>query len=111
MAKKSITRWRTRRATSHHRRPGFTLPLAIVAGLSVPAVQMWEARSGGLSAVSRTASKVMTGYDYSTGTFKLSDMSMGLVPVIVGYMVHWLIGGRLGVNRAIARTGIPFIRI
>jgi hypothetical protein len=109
---KSVVKWRTRRAKARgHRQKGFTLPLAIVAGLAAPAVQMWEARSGGMTNVARTASKVMTGYDYTTGTWNMADMRLGLMPVIVGYMVHWLVGGRLGVNRAIARTGIPFIRI
>jgi len=37
-------------------------------------------------------------------------MRLGLMPLAVGVLVH-KVAGRLGINRAIASTGIPFIRI
>jgi len=50
-----------------------------------------------------------TGLDESNN-FNASLMRQGLVPALMGFLVH-MIAGRLGVNRAIGRAGIPLVRI
>lgn len=101
MAKKR----KTRRSRS------FTFPVAIYAGISAPAVKLWEARGGGVSGISREAGRIFTGYDFWSGTWDAGNMFYGLLPVIGGLVVHKLVGGTLGLNRTLASAGIPFIRI
>lgn len=112
MAKKSKAR-RSRRFISRvtHRAKKMTFPLAVVAGL-VPGVAatVTTAQASGVMAAGRTASMIYTGYDYTTGKWSVSNMKLGFMPLAVGVVVHKL-AGMLGINRAIANTGIPFIRI
>lgn len=88
-----------------------TLPLAVVAGL-LPGVTatVTTFQASGASAAGRTASLIYTGYDYTSGKWSLNNMKLGFMPLAVGVGIHKL-AGMLGINRAIASTGIPFIRI
>jgi hypothetical protein len=90
---------------------GFTIPIAVVAGLAAPAIKIWEHRTDGASGMAREAGRILTGVDFWNGVFEPGNMRFGLLPVVGGMMVHWLVGGKLGVNRMIARTGLPFIRL
>lgn len=88
-----------------------TIPVSIVAGL-MPGFSavITSTASGGWQAAGRTAGLIYTGYDYTTNKWSLRNMQLGLMPLFFGVMVH-KVAGLLGVNRAIARTGIPLIRI
>jgi len=90
---------------------GFTISAAIVAGMAAPAVKLWEARSGGISGVAREAGRILTGFDFWNGTFNFGTMRYGLLPIVGGLAVHWLVGQKLGLNRVLGRAGIPFIRL
>jgi len=110
---KSIIRYRNRPTKKHHRRPGFTLPLAVVAGFASPVGRAgsqfinvgWQA---GVSEISKS----MIGIDPYANPIKFdwTYLRYGLVPIALGVGVHKL-AGMFGLNRMIARAGIPFIRI
>jgi len=90
---------------------GITLPMALIAGVAAPSVKIYEARSGGISGMTREAGRILTGFDFWNGGFNFADMRYGLLPIVGGVLVHWLVGGKLGLNRMMARAGIPFVRI
>jgi hypothetical protein len=52
-----------------------------------------------------------TGYDAYNQKWNASELKYGLVPMLAGLMVHKLIGGKLGINSALGRAGVPFIRL
>ncbi len=113
MATRTVTRYRTRTVRAKHRsKAGFTLPLAVVGGFAPLAVHaVDDYRVGGLPHVGRGLSARLTGYRVDTGQFEWQWLKQGLIPIAAGLLVHKFIGGKLGINRALAGAGIPFIRI
>jgi len=112
MAKKQKARRRynfSRRVVSRAKK--MTIPLAVVGGL-MPGVTsvISSAQQSGMAAAGRNAGIWYTGYDYVTGKFSVKNMQTGLLPLAIGVGVHKL-AGMIGINRAIAGAGIPFIRI
>lgn len=105
---RTITRYRSKKGGRHNRK--FTLPIAIVAGF-IPGVTKTIAgfQTGGLQGGARVAGNIYLGYDMDTAKFNFALMRHGLGPVILGTIVH-KVAGILGVNRAIARAGIPILR-
>jgi len=90
---------------------GMTLPLAVVGGLLPGATAViTTGTKTGWEAAGRTAGFIYTGYDYTTGKWSIDNMRLGLMPLVVGVLVH-KVASRLGINRAIASTGLPFVRI
>lgn len=89
--------------------PKMTIPLAVVAGFVPTAVGVWNRRSSG-QAVADYLQQGFTGITPGTGQFAFSNLKVGLLPIAAGFMVH-KVASMLGVNRAIARARIPFIRI
>lgn len=87
------------------------LPIAVIAGIAPTGVKIWEARGGGTSGMVREAGRILTGFDFWNGQFIPGAMRYGLLPLIAGVLVHKVVGGWLGANRALARSGIPLIRI
>ncbi|GAI32548.1 unnamed protein product, partial [marine sediment metagenome] len=53
----------------------------------------------------------LTGYNYETHSWHPTDMRYGLLPILLGMGVHKIVGSKLGVNRALGRAKVPFIRI
>lgn len=51
-----------------------------------------------------------TGYNTDTHSFHWPTFAQSYGPVLAGVLLHKL-AGRLGVNRAISRAGIPIFRI
>lgn len=91
---------------------GMTVPLAVIGGL-VPAgadvLAAW--RTAGAQAGIEHVAMVTTGYDPSDGQWKPGFAMQKLYgPLFVGFMVHKL-AARLGINRALGRAGVPFVRI
>jgi len=90
-----------------------TFPVAVIAGL-MPGVtgtlNVATAQGGGWKAAGTYACSVYTGYNPATAQWSMGNMSQGLKPLAIGVVVHKL-AGWLGINRAIAGAGIPFIRI
>lgn len=88
-----------------------TIPLAVVAGFVPLTLSVYNARADGVVGMGATLSKRLTGYDPLTAKWNIGDMKCGTFSIALGMLVHWLVGSKLGVNRMIARTGIPFVRI
>jgi len=110
MATRAISRRRIGRRTRS--RAKMTIPLALVAGFAPATMRLISAyRIGGIEAVPQHLSMITTGYDPVSGKFSLAQPLMNLWgPLAIGLMVH-KVAGRLGVNRAMSRAGIPLLRI
>jgi hypothetical protein len=77
--------------------------------VTIKTYEAWQ--GGGLSNAAREAGKMVLGVDFWNKQFNLGWMMTGLFPIIAGGVIHRFVGGRLGVNRALARAGIPVIRL
>lgn len=99
------------KARRHSR--SMTLPLAVIAGMAVPAVDLWQngIRQGDAGRTMNTAAAIFTGYNPESKTWEIGYLKRGLLPVVAGLLVHKFVGGRLGVNRALANAGVPLIRL
>lgn len=86
-----------------------TIPIGVIAGLIPVATGVWNRRSSSQS-VGDFLLSGFTGFTPSTGQFNAANLKNGLLPVTAGFAAH-MIASRLGINRALGRTGIPFIRI
>ena len=100
-----------KRKKGRRSKPGMTIPIAVTAGIlagmkrpiSFALKGRWE------DAVNVT-SRYYTGWDPDKRQWEYTDMKVGVVPLVVGVLVHKL-ASKLGVNKMIARAGIPIIRI
>ena len=120
MAKsRAVARRRSRRyfARSSRGKKQFTIPVAVVAGFA-PLVMgtidhvRWNGWSGADGGVD-WAIRGMTGYSPNKAygrTWEFKRLTAGALPILIGLITH-KIAGRLGINRMLASTGIPFIRI
>ena len=98
------------RSKKHHSKKGFTLPLAVVAGFAPLAINTYNVSGGGPARMGWMVTQAITGYDTDTRKFWMGNLNKGLIPIAIGVIVH-KIAGKLGINRAIAGAGIPFIRV
>ena len=95
-----------------------TIPLMVVAGFIPGVTEVYAHRAEGMEGVGAAASRIYLGYA-GTNRFGYNDtigfhpylLRYGTLPIVVGAALHWLLGTKLGINRAIARAGIPFIRV
>lgn len=103
--------------SKNHRKAKMTLPLGVVAGF-VPLTYttykhfQWNGM-GGEEGAADVFVRSLTGFSPNTAygrVWEFKRMMWGLIPILGGLAVH-KVAGALGVNRAIARAGIPFIRI
>jgi hypothetical protein len=89
-----------------------TFPLAVIAGLAPGAARAIDGfKRDGVRGAGYTLANDFTGYDPYQGKWSLTEMRRGLLPLAIGIMVHKVVGGKLGVNRALAASGIPYIRL
>jgi len=110
MAKsKAVARRRRSFPKRFHRKARMTMPLAVVAGFVPVGVGVWNRRSSG-TAIADYLQQGFTGITPGTGSFNLANLRVGIMPVMAGYLVH-MVASKLGINRAIGRSGIPFVRI
>jgi hypothetical protein len=95
---------------AHH----MTIPLAVVAGFAAPMGRTIDGfkNGGGIRGGVTALSNCMLGIDPYAARIEWHPglMQNGAFPVLLGLSVHWM-AGRLGVNRMLARSGIPLIRI
>lgn len=102
---------KTRKNGKRHRK-NFTIPVAVVAGFVPITMGVFNSfTTSGPYAGFDTMTRYLTGYSPVTKKWDISSMKCGTFAILLGYAVHWLVGGKLGVNRMLARTGIPIIRI
>jgi len=90
----------------------FTVPIAVVAGftpLVASGVRGWQNET--FRGMGKEVLYALTGVDIDNEPhFNPSFMINGTVPILMGLVVH-KIAGRMGLNRLIASTGIPYLRI
>jgi hypothetical protein len=111
--KKSQTRTVYITKSRRRARPGFTLPLAALAGFTPMVMELpAEIKAKGLiSGVAQTLSTNLVGYNPWHKTWNVGyAASHCWFPVLAGILVHKM-AGKLGINRALARAGVPIIRI
>ena len=118
---KKVARRRYSRKRSR-RRGGMTIPLAPIIGLGAGLAggSTW---SGGNSVISRLmegdiadAMKIgayhYLGYDINLGKFEVQGLMTGVMPLVVGALIHKFVGGApLNVNRMLAAAKVPLVRI
>lgn len=111
MATKTVVRYRNRPTKKRRRKASTTVSMAlaagIVAGVYSPGSYLLQ---GDARNAMRFLSRNYTGYDPMEGRFYVNDIKKGLVPLAVGGIVH-KIAGKVGINRALGRAGLPFIRV
>ena len=88
----------------------FTLPLAVLAGLGPGIGQLWKAKDYGFQQVFNVAARDYIGYDADTNKMTGAYLGYGLLPLVAGFLVH-VVAGKVGINRALGRAGIPILRI
>jgi len=103
-----------RRSTKRHSKAGMTIPLAVVAGFAPLALgeigAVRRALAGDTAGAAQQAVIYATGYNTDTKSFHWPTFMGSYGPILAGMVVHKL-AGRLGVNRALGKAGVPFIRI
>lgn len=101
----------TKRRRKTRRKNGFTLPVAVAAPVAMMGMDIISEfqRVGAQGAFNLATSRV-TGYSPDQKNFDIRRFKYNMLPIGMGLMVH-KIAGKLGVNRAIAKSGIPWIRI
>lgn len=114
MATKTIVRYRSR-PKRRHGRPKATLSLGILAGLAPTAAFAYDGfkvggDQGGIVEAAHRVTMRLTGYEWKGGVWSAAEFTKGWVPLLVGAFVHKT-ANRFGVNRMIARAGIPLLRI
>lgn len=113
-SKKKVRRKMARRRyTRKRRRRKFTLPLAPVLGLAAgmaPAVP--KIMAGDIQGVINELSNNYLGYYPPDGNFDAVRLTRGLVPLIIGGLVHKFVGGApINVNRMLAAANVPVVRV
>jgi hypothetical protein len=99
-----------------HSKKKFTLPLAIVAGFVggpvAATINQKNRYSGDWGRAILWEAGSLGGYDTENSVYAgIGQMKKaGYIPLAVGFGVHWM-ASKFGVNKMIARAGIPFIRI
>jgi len=89
------------------RKPKMTIPVAVIAGFAPLAINTTSwVRDLGWQVGFGQAASTLTGYNYATGTWNWANLRFGAIPILAGIVLHKL-AGRLGVNRQLARTGLP----
>lgn len=102
MAKKKKTR----------RRAKTTIPITIAGPViaELAGEPFARLRSGDVSGAMNRVVADYTGYDIRGKVWRAEYLKGGAAPVVIGAIAH-KVANRLGVNRVIARAGIPLLRI
>lgn len=99
------------RAKVHHKRASMTLPMAVILGFYPLANQgLAGFQAGGLKGAAKQMTLALTGFNADDSKFYFEWLKAGLVPILAGAGVHWA-ANKFGINRALARSGIPLLRI
>lgn len=103
----------SKKKTMHRKKQGFTIPLAIVAGFAPAVIDVIDnVPNFGLPGSIMHTGAGLIGYDTVSKKYTGWNQAKaaGICPLIMGFVVHYA-ASKLGVNRMIARAGIPFVRI
>ncbi len=102
-----------RRGRRRRSRSSFTLPIAPIAGLAAGMAEpIGKALGGDLEGAIAGLTFNYTGYNVDDGTWDPMRLTRGMVPLIVGALVHKFVGGPpLNINRMLGKAKVPFLRI
>ena len=103
------------KARAARRAKSMTVSLGILAGLAPTAAFAIEGArlpgdQGGLAEAAHRVTMRLTGYEWKNNVWSFGELAKGWMPLLAGGLAHKL-AGQWGINRAIARAGVPFIRI
>lgn len=101
---------RIRSVAVRRKKPQITIPLAVLAGFVPPAAFLWSHKDSGPYVVANDLGRIFTGWDGATSQWSWRNLKLGAFPVLGGFIVH-AIATKIGLNRVLARAGIPLIRI
>lgn len=90
-----------------------TLPIAPLAGLAIGVAPSIQSLINGdvVGAVDGLAWKYC-GWNTTEQRFDPVGLQYGLVPLVLGGLIHKFVGGKpIGINAMLARAGVPFIRL
>lgn len=98
-----------------HKRAKPTVSLAVLAGLAPTAAYAYEGfklggDQGGIVEAAHRVTMRLTGYEWKGKVWSASELAAGWVPLLAGAFIHKG-ANRLGINRMIARAGIPYLRV
>lgn len=105
----ALARRRPRRRAAWYQK--VHIPIAIVAGfmpVTKDAIDLYM--GGGFRNVARYLPKRFVPYDAMTNKWTFDKFMVGTGSILLGVLAHKLIGGKLGLNKALAQAGVPFIR-
>lgn len=111
---KARTRTVTRyvKAKRARRSSGFKLPVAVVAGFApLAAIVIRGFQTGGIDYGLRELSTYTTGYIPQENRWSFAHLAKGMAPVVAGLLIHKYIGGKMGINAALGRAGVPLVRL
>lgn len=90
----------------------FTVPLAMVAGFAPLAVTGIAAyQKAGAKYALQELTWALTGWDIPGKRFDAGGLMRGTVPIVLGVLLHKIVGGKLGVNKMLAQANVPLLRI
>ncbi len=90
---------------------GFRIPITIAGPMLYVANKVKDDyTAGGMDRALRFGMMSFIGLDVADGKFKSVSLRHGLYPLLAGMLVHKG-ANALGLNRAIAKSGLPWIRI
>lgn len=113
MATKVITRRVYVTKSKRRSKAGFTVPVAVLAGFAPMLSYAYRVgfKQGGIEGFANQVVYTTTGYDPYSKNWSMNGLKIGLLPIAAGVLVHKYIGGSLGVNRALSKAGVPFLRL
>lgn len=93
------------------RKNQFTIPVAVVLGMA-PVIYRYSegVKVGGFHHGLKEVIASLTGFDYWAGQWRLDNMKGGAFPLFAAFGVHML-ATKFGINRVLAQSRIPIIRI
>ena len=88
-----------------------TIPLAVVAGFTPLIWGAWsEFQRGGMPSLSQHLAGNLAGYSIESRKLYPEALVTGWTPIVIGLVVHKL-ASALGINRALAASRIPLLRL
>lgn len=90
----------------------FTIPIAVLGGLFAGlAVPIAQAMNGASEEALKHITNNYTGFNPWSGRWSIDGLKRGLLPLLIGVLVHKFVGTELGVNRVLGRSRVPLLRI
>jgi len=103
-----------RKSHSVRRKSRFSIPIAVVAGffpLASDVYYLGLKQEKPLQATANILQHNLIGFNpWNAGKWDAQGFQHGLYPILMGFVLH-ILAGKLGLNRLLARSGIPLLRV